>query len=236
MVVVCAATVVAIDAPQPLRAIGAGGLALWAPGFALSIAAFPAGAIGSVERGLLAIATSLAVTVVAAIALDAVGVHVGEVSLLLAGAAVTCGATAFALQRHPPPAVDSAPRLRWRVQGIPIATAIGMAIVLAAAVVVARITPQPTGITGASALAATNVNSRSIEVKVTSAELTTTIYRLTLRANGRSLEFARFTLPPGGSRRQQLARPLGSDAVEIFLYRGIGRRHYRRVVVPRPPG
>ena len=58
------AMLVAVGAPPALRAPAAVGLILWAPGFALTLAIFPTGAIGRVERTVLAVAASVALTAI----------------------------------------------------------------------------------------------------------------------------------------------------------------------------
>jgi hypothetical protein len=231
----CGAAVVALDAPQPLRAVAGCGLVLWAPGFALTMVVFVPGAIGGVERAMLAFAASVALTAIPAILLEATGVRLDTTSFLITGCVVTSLAAVPALRSLPPLTDVPAAPPRWRPALAPIATAIGVGLLLAGAVVAARITPQPAGIQGSSAFAASSAGPRSVRAEVISAELRATTYRLSTLTGKGPVELARFTLSPGGSWRQTLDRPVGSDAIKLLLYRGAERRPYRRVVVPRAP-
>jgi Protein of unknown function (DUF1616) len=230
-VAVCGAAVVTLDAPQPLRAVAACGLVLWAPGFALTMVVFVPGAIGGVERALLAFAASVALTAIPAILLEATGVRLDTASFLITGCVVTSLAAVPALLRLRPLTDVPGTPPGSRPPLAPIATAIGIGLVLAGAVVTARITPQPAGIPGSSALAATSAGPVSMRAEVISAELETTAYRLTMSTGAGPVELARFTLPPGGSWAKALDRP-GSKAIELSLYRGAEQRPYRRVVLP----
>ena len=234
-VVVCGATVVAFDLPQPLRAVAAAGLVVWAPGYALTLVLLPPGAIAGVERAVLAFAASLALTAIPAVLLDAVGVRLGEASFVISGCAVTAVAGALALRRLPPLTDTSEPPPEWRSARKPVAIALGVGLVFVVAVIAARVTPEPAGIEGSSLLAATSAGPRSIRAEVISDELRATRYRVTLSTKGKRVRLARFMLEPGGSWQRVLKRPAGAAAVELRLYRGAKRRPYRQVVLPREP-
>jgi hypothetical protein len=221
-VVVCGAAAVALDAPQPLRALAAGGLVLWAPGYALTTVLIPPGAITGVERALLAFATSLALTAIPAILAEAVGVRLGVATFLITACAITSVAAALAFRRlrsfvdlpaparaSRPPQASVATAIAIGLQRLPrpplapVATAIGIGLVLAGGVVAASIPPQPAGIQGSSTLAVTSAGRGSFRAQVISAELDPTSYRLTMVTG---------TLRPGGggatgrSDRVELAR------------------------------
>jgi hypothetical protein len=238
---VCGVAAVTLDAPQPLRGIAAAGMVLWAPGFVLTLAFFVPGAIGGLERALLAFAASVALTIIPAIVLEAGGVRIEMETFLVTACVVTSLAAVLALLRLRRPADLSAFPPAWRPPGVPIATtgsvavlAICIAVILASAWGIARITPEPTGIRGSSAFAVTSTDPRSMRAEVISAELEDTTYRLTMSTGAGVTELARFTLAPGGSWRQVLRRPRG-DGVELFLYRRADRLPYRKVVLPEAP-
>jgi hypothetical protein len=226
------ALLVAIGAPPPLRVPAAVGLILWAPGFAFTLAVFPAGAIGRVERTVLAVAASVALTAIAAVVLDAVGVRLETPSFVISACLVTSIAAAAALRRMPGLAEIPDPAPIQRPTRTAIAIGVGVCVVLGGAVVAARITPQPAGIPGSSALGVTT-SSGSLRAEVISAEVVATKYRLTMRTGDRTIEVARFTLLPGASWHRELRRPKGS--VRLFLHRDGRQGVYRRLVVPGAP-
>jgi hypothetical protein len=229
-IVVFAVAAVALDPPQPLRAIAAGGLVVWAPGFALTMAIFPAGAIGGVERALLAFAASVALTMVPAVLLDALGVRLGTASFLVGGCVVTVIATAVALRR-PPIALP-----RWRRPTLAATVAaIGVAAVLAGALVAARRAPQAHSIPGSSVLSAVSDGPRSLRAEVISAELQPTAYRVELETSSGRIPVAQFSLKPGGAWKTEVHQPAGVDGVDLLLFRGTDRQPYRRVNVKRAP-
>ena len=84
-----------------MRAPAAVGLILWAPGFALTLAIFPAGAIGRVERTVLAVGASVALTAISAVLLDVVGIRLGTASFVLSACVVTWLAAVAAVRRMP---------------------------------------------------------------------------------------------------------------------------------------
>ena len=225
------AMLVAVGAPPALRAPAAVGLILWAPGFALTLAIFPKGAIGRVERTVLAVAASVALTAIAAVLLDVVGIRLGTASFVISACLVTLFAAAAAVRRMPALAAIPDPAPIPRPSPTAIAIVIGICVVLAGAVVAARVTPQPAGIPGSSALAVTT-SAGSLRAEVISAEVVPTKYRLTMRTGDRSIEVARFTLLPGASWRRTLNRPKGSQAIRLFLRRDGRQGVYRRLVIP----
>lgn len=226
------ATAVAYDVWLPLRAIAAGGLVLWAPGFALTMVLFPPGALGGAERALLSFVTSLALTMIPAVILEAAGVRLGTASFLGTACLTTWLAAVIALVRLRPLA-DVSAAARWpRPRLVPIAATLGLCVVLAGSVLAARRTPQPAGLVGSSAFAVASASPRSVLVEVVSAELEVTRYRVAVVTKAVPVELARFRLAPGGTWRQALDRPAGSGATELFLYREGERIPYRRLVVP----
>lgn len=235
LVAICAAVSVAFDAWEPLRVVFGGLLVLWAPGFALTAALFVAGTLGGAERAALSFATSLALTMIPAVILEAAGVRLGTTSFLITACAATWLAASVALVRLPRlvemPAIPRRPRPRLAS----IVAAIGLCAVLAGAVLAARITPQPAGITGSSAFAAVSAAPQSVVVEVISAELEVTNYRVAVLTRSAPVELARFSLRPGGTWRRALDPPSGSGRTELFLYRASDRLPYRRIVVSRAP-
>ena len=143
---------------------------------------------------------------------------------------LACAAAAPVASRHAPPSRREASGADPNRGGH-----LGMALLLSGALLAARLTPQPAGIRGSSALAATSTAPRSVRAEVISAELETTKYRLTISTNAGPVELARFALAPGRSWRGTVRRPRGTDAAELLLYRGAERLPYRRVVVPQAP-
>jgi hypothetical protein len=144
---------------------------------------------------------------------------------------VTSVAAVAALRRLPELAEIPDPAPIPRPSPTAIALVIGVCVVLAGAVVAARVTPQPAGIPGSSALAVTP-GSGSLRAEVISAEVVPTKYRLTMRIGDRTTEVGRFTLLPGGSWHRTLRRPNGSQAIRLFLHRDGRQGVYRRLVVP----
>jgi hypothetical protein len=234
-VVVAGAAAVALGIPQPVRALATVGLVVWAPGYALTRVVFAPGAISGVERAVLAFATSVALTAIPAVALDAIGVRLGTASFLITSCVVTSVAAALAQRRLPAPVAGPLlPRLP-RPPLAPLVTAVTLVAILAGTLVVARITPRAEAIPGSSVLAATIAGPSTIHAEVISAELRATTYRLeTLTPTGR-VELARFTLRPGGVWRSALDAPAGSGPVDLLLYRDTERRPYRHVVLRRAP-
>ena len=156
------------------------GVILWAPGFAFTMIAFLPGAIGGVERAVLAVAASLALTAIPAILLDAIGVRLETSSFVITACVLTSLSALLALLRLP--SLADAPLLPAgrRQPLIPIALVIVGTASPLGALLAARLTPQPAGIRGSSALAATSTAPRSVRAEVISAELETTKYRLTI--------------------------------------------------------
>ncbi|MEY2513483.1 MAG: hypothetical protein QOJ89_841 [bacterium] len=231
----CGSMIIALGAPQPLRALAAA-LILWAPGYALSALLLTPDTIGGVERVVISVATSVAITIVAAVLLDAASVRVGAASFLATGCAVTWVCAGTALLRAAPSLTAAHARLaRWHPPAGASAAVFVLGLVLAGSLAVARLAPEPAGIHGSSALAATTAGPQAVRAQVVSDELARTTYRLEVTTDAGPAVLARFTLAPGASWRRLVELPAGQDSTELVLYRGDDQAPYRSIVVQGAP-
>jgi uncharacterized membrane protein len=214
--------VVALPDAAPVKIGLAALLVLCLPGYALTAVLFPGRAFGWEYRLLLAVALSVAVSVVVGLLLNLTPLGLRGESWAVSLAAFTC-ASCFAAGRLWPDGGFAFPRL-GRVRRLEIALLAAAALVLTGAVALARTplsAPNAQGYTALWLLPGTAGSTTGVRVGVASGELRPTSYRLVVRSGGTTLYSQRLRrLRPGGRFRVTLALPRASarKSVTALLY------------------
>jgi hypothetical protein len=237
------AMTLALLAPEigPARAILALPLVLFAPGYAIAAAAFPAGRLGAAERLLFSLGASLAVGALAGLLL-----HWTTLGLRPAAWAVTLGnitlvASLIALvRRWRQPAGDPAPRAP-NLTAVPGAL-LGLAVLLVAgALLIARagaLQQRETGFTQLWVLPDSAAKEESVRLGVSNREPGQIGYRLLVTASGTIIgSWSRITLGPDEQWETTVVLPTAQPTaatVEAVLYRlDAPETAYRRVLFRR---
>jgi uncharacterized membrane protein len=200
-------------------------LLLFLPGYSLTAALFPPGALEPARRLLLSVALSIALAVVIGLVLNLMPFGLRLTSWAIALVVVITGACAVAaFRRRARPA--SAPVRISRPSAASIGLLIAATAILGAAVAFAR-TPlaakKVQGYTALWLLPTRDSAPSAVRVGLASAELDTTNYRLVILLKGRPTYVRRLVLHPG--RRFVQTVDLGKSAalphirVEALLYR-----------------
>jgi Protein of unknown function (DUF1616) len=222
---VLALLVVSTTHESVVRAAPGSFLALFSPGYALSVALVPARSVDRLERLLLSLGLSLCACIVGALALTETPAHLTAGSWSIYLVATTLAACAIGARRRgaQPPESDGAAGAFRRVIGrrLPGPGVIGLAgvtIALAsAAVLIARLPASNVqGYTILWALPADPVHGE-FSVGMTSDEQRTTSYVLTAVSGRRLVMRRRITLRPGESwqTRGTVATSTSSDSTVL---------------------
>lgn len=195
-------------------------LLLVAPGVALTSVLFGADPPKGIERALLTAAGSIAMLIVGAVAVNALGAPLDDATFVKLSMAVTLLAGAGAvLRRRPEP-----PPFRLRLPGAIPGAAVGFslfAIIAAVACILILRAPEPaSGVTGSSALWALKEGPNAIRTGVVSNRATPTAYRLEVRRAGRVIASSDFRLAPGESWSSVLQSPKSQSGRTEFTLRG----------------
>lgn len=236
-----AAMTLTLMAPEigPARALVALPLVLFAPGYAIVAAAFPAGWLGAAERLLFSLGASLTVAALCGLLL-----HWTTLGLRPAAWAVTLGnvtlvASLVALARRwRQPAGDMTPRAAGLtpMHGGLLGLA---ALLVAAALLIARdgaIQQRATGFTQLWVLPAGAASQDRVRLGVSNREPGQSDYRLLVTASGTIIgSWPRITLGPDEQWEATVALPTAQPtaaSVEAVLYRlDAPETAYRRVVI-----
>ncbi|HEX7083262.1 MAG TPA: DUF1616 domain-containing protein [Gaiellaceae bacterium] len=234
---VAAATAFAPSLATPLRALLAFPLVLYLPGYAFTAAAPLPPETGRAERFAFAVGASIAVAVLAGLALNYAPGGLDRRSWAVALAAVTVGLAAVAAIRRALAVPEPAP---WR-PGLPTGNQVllgAIAVLLAAAAVgISRLgalqTARETTFTQLWMLPATSA-SATLRIGLANHEQAAQRYRLVVRSGGRVLRiWPAVRVEPGGRWDARLALPAGLSRrvpVEAELFRpGTPRKPYRSV-------
>ena len=240
------AMTLALLAPEvgPTRAIVALPLVLFVPGYALTMAAFPAGRLGAAEQMLFNVGGSLAVAAIAGLLLHWTALGLRPAAWAVALGNLTLVASLIALaRRFRQPAVASAvlpPRLAGLTGGQ--AALLGLAALLVGgALLVARdgaIQQRASGFTQLWVLPDAAASQASVRLGLSNREQEQIGYRLLVTASGTIVgSWPRITLGPDeqweASVDLPIARPTPAT-VEAVLYRlDAPETPYRRVLFRR---
>jgi len=237
------AMTLALLAPESglARAIIALPLVLFAPGYALVAAAFPANRLGAVERLLFSLGASLAVAGLTGLLLHwtALGLRPAAWAVALGNLTLVSSLIAL-LRRWRQPA--NAPVQRGTGLTLSQGGLLGLAALLvAAAVVVARdgaIQQRATGFTQLWVLPDSAAKADSVRLGVSNREPGQIGYRLLVTASGTIIgSWPRITLGPDEQWEATVALPTAQPAVatvEAVLYRlDAPETVYRRVLLRR---
>jgi hypothetical protein len=203
-------------------------LVLAVPGYAVSAALFPAGSLARSDRLAVSIALSLVTAILGGLLVHALNGVLDARTFVALLADVTILATVVALRRDRSGGAraSSLPRLSRPH----IAALVLSALLLAAAVALAR-TPLPAhNVAGYTALWLLPKTDASLDLGVRSGEHSTSRYRLDLRVGGTVARRWRIELVPGATWQIRIPAQ-GSTAVQATLMRGDSRRVYRRVAL-----
>ena len=228
-----------------LRAAGGLALAVVCPGLALTAALFPGRLLAWPERVLFSLGLSLAAAILGAVLLNGTiwGLTTGVWAALFAGVTLAASLVAAWRRGAQPAQAEADPGARWPGPGLGWRPALllGLAAILSVtALTLARTPPPAIDVLGYTLLWATPAGDASapgINVGISSSELTTTHYRLTVTFDSRRfLDMPDITLDPGGKWERLIAVPAGQPGglAEAVLYRlDAPTVVYRRVTLLR---
>jgi hypothetical protein len=232
----------------PLRALVALPLVLFAPGYAIVAAAFPAGRLGTIERLLFSLGASLAVVALAGLLLHwaALGLRPTAWTVALGNLTLVASLIALLRRRRQPASVAAQPLLLsgFRRAGLTRTQGglLGLALVLVAgSVLIARdgaIQQRATGFTQLWVLPDSAAQADSVRLGVSNREPGRSGYRLLVTASGTIIgSWQRITLGPDEQWEATVALPTTqpiSATVEAVLYRlDAPETAYRRVLLRR---
>jgi uncharacterized membrane protein len=237
------AMTLALLAPEfgPLRALVALPMVLFAPGYALVAAAFPASRLGTTERLLFSLGTSLAVAALAGLLLHWTALGLRPAAWAVALGNITLVASLFALvRRWRQPASVTA----HRGAGLSLSQGglLGLALLLVVgALLIARdgaIQQRATGFTQLWVLPDSAAQQDSVRLGVSNRELGKVGYRLLVTSSGTIIgSWPQITLGPNEQWEATVALPTAQPAsttVEALLYRlDAPEIAYRRVLFRR---
>ena len=204
-------------------------LAFVLPGYAISAALFPHGALRLPERALLVLALSVAVIILGGLALNVTpwGLQTKSWIVLLVGVSLVAGAVAVIRRRTLQEVVTLAPQTHAGI-GLPQALVTMLALLIAIAAFKYASIPAPAqGIQGYTLLwmlpPQTN-QAGVIQFGIESKELTQTQYSLQLKVEGQVVyEWKSISLAPNEQWRQNVQLSVSGLAngapVEALLYR-----------------
>ncbi|SRR6266540_4169960 len=237
------AMTLALLAPEvgPARALVGLPLVLFAPGYAIGAAAFPAGRLGRIERLLFSLGASLAVAALAGLLLHWTALGLRPAAWAVALGNITLVASLIALiRRWQQPA--STPVQRGAGMTLVEGGLLGLALLLVAgAVLIARdgaIQQRATGFTQLWVLPDSAAQVDSVRLGVSNREPGEIGYRLLVTASGTIIgSWPRIMLGPDEQWEATVALPAAQPAaatVEAVLYRlDAPETAYRRVVFHR---
>lgn len=210
---------------QVVRAIVTLPLVMVLPGYAITAAVFPKGALGMPERLLFSIGTSLALAVLWGLLLNWTpwGYHTGSWLVLLCGTTLAASVVAQVRRRRTPLQARSSVKVSLRPhQGL----LLGLALFVAGIAVWIARTPAPAdGLKGYTMLwmLPDAAGQHVVRLGVRSNEFDTTNYRLRVQVNDRTVrEWPSIQLGPNEQWEKTIELPLeqlGAEEVEAALYR-----------------
>jgi len=237
------AMTLALLAPEigVVRALVGLPLVLFAPGYAIVAAAFPAGRLGTIERLLFSLGASLAVAALVGLLLHWTALGLRPAAWAVALGNITLVAALIALARRwRQPAADT----RQRGAGVTLAQGglLGLAVLLVAgALLIARdgaIQQRATGFTQLWVLPNSATQIDSVRLGVNNREPGAIGYRLLVTASGTIIgSWPRITLGPDEQWEATVALPTAQPpaaTIEAVLYRlDAPETAYRRVLFRR---
>ena len=237
------AMTLALLAPEigVVRALVGLPLVLFAPGYAIVAAAFPAGRLGTIERLLFSLGASLAVAALVGLLLHWTALGLRPAAWAVALGNITLVAALIALARRwRQPAADT----RQRGAGVTLAQGglLGLAVLLVAgALLIARdgaIQQRATGFTQLWVLPNSATQIDSVRLGVNNREPGAIGYRLLVTASGTIIgSWPRITLGPDEQWEVTVALPTAQPpaaTIEAVLYRlDAPETAYRRVLFRR---
>jgi hypothetical protein len=236
LLAVCAAAAVwAVPDSVPLRTVLALPLVLFAPGYTVAAALFPAWSLREPEHLLLAVALSLVTDALGGLALDVMQIRLEARSwVALIGAVTVAGVLLAAVRRATHLQLSRVPiRIILGRRGL---GAVAVAsLVLSGAVALARTplpAPQVSGYTVLWLVPSSDRGSGVLELGASSDEQSAGRYRVELRVGGHTTRRWGIQLAPG-QRWQVAVHASRGRPVEALLYRDHSSAVYRRVELPR---
>jgi uncharacterized membrane protein len=247
LVICCALAVIAMTlallAPTIglARALAGLPLVLFAPGYALVAAAFPAGRLGTIERLLFSMGASLALAALAGLLLHWTALGLRPAAWAMALGNLTLVASLIALiRRWRQPTVDTVPRVAGMtlIEGGLLGLA---ALLVASALLIARdgaLQQRAAGFTQLWVLPDSAAQQDSVRLGVSNREPGDVGYRLLVTASGTIIgSWPRITLGPDEQWEATVALPTAQPAgatIEAVLYRlDAPETAYRRVLFRR---
>jgi len=237
------ALILALLMPEhgPARALVALPLVLFAPGYALVAAAFPASQLGTIERLLFSLGASLAVAALSGLLLHwtALGLRPTAWALVLSNLTLVASLIALVRRRQQPASEPIQHRVGLTLsQGGLLGLA---ALLVAGSVLIARdgaIQQRATGFTQLWVLPDSAAQADSLRLGVSNREPGQIGYRLLVTASGTIIgSWPRITLGPDEQWQATITLPTAQPAaatVEAVLYRlDAPETAYRRVLFRR---
>lgn len=237
------AMTLALLAPEsgPLRALVALPLVLFAPGYALVAAAFPASRLTTIERLLFSLGASLAVVALAGLLLDWTALGLRPAAWAVALGNLTLVSSLIALLRRRRQPISTAAQCRVSLT-LRQAGMLSLAVLLVAGVIlIARdgaLQQRATGFTQLWVLPDSAAQADSVRLGVSNRETGQVGYRLLVTASGTIIgSWPRITLGPDEQWQATVTLPTAQPTaatVEAVLYRlDAPETAYRRVLFRR---
>jgi len=213
-------------------------LALVAPGYAITAAAFPQRSLGGAETLLFSLGLSLAITIAGGLVLNLTPWGLGTGSWVVFLGLTTLGGGAVALRRRRKLSVAPAGAGRSAVRSalypaVSLAATVLVLLVATRVAVTSTLGQQHKGFTQLSILPARENNMGVVRVSITNREFATTSYRLQLAAGGRTIrQWPSLTLTQGDMWQATItlpSSPARAGRVQATIYRtAFPRAIYRR--------
>ncbi len=227
LAVVCALIALVMAAVPLMRALGALPLVLFLPGYAVTAACLPQRSLARVERLLISLGLSVAITVLLGLTLYWAGVSLQTVTWAIALALTTVVACGIAWRRQPAAAGEksaTSPAIKLRLRDL---VWMGLAVAISgAAIGIARLPSPASGVSGYTLLwmtPASNENTENYQLGITSQEFATMTYRLQVMVDGRVVrDWPELKLAPGTTWTSPIVLPtdqLRAGSIEAALYR-----------------
>ncbi len=213
-----------LDDGNIARAVFALPLVLWLPGYALGAALFPAHDLQRVERVLIGLGLSIALSVVCGFALDLTPWGLTTTTWAFALLGITLLASGAALWRRSPQRAGRAPARIPRSAGLSARDTVLFslaAVLVLTAVAVARFGALGQPGEGFTQLSMVPAPDQSVLISVSSAETQALTYRLVLKSGNTNLhEWPSLQLRPGQQWSARVSLPSPQvPALQVVLYR-----------------
>lgn len=227
LAVVCAAIALAMAAVPVVRIIGALPLVVFLPGYAITLACLPRRSLGRVERLLISLGLSVAITILLGLTLYYVGISLQTATWAIALAATTLVFCGIAWRRrHTVEGESSSVSLSINLS-LRDMVLLGLAVVVSgAAIGIARLPSPPNNVSGYTLLwlvPTSDGDTGNYQLGITSQEFTAVAYHLQVTIDGRVVwDWPELKLAPGETWKSPIVLQndqLRAGSIAAVLYR-----------------